>query len=67
MWRVAKVLKDASFGSLNRSSSCLWSCVRHESGTSKDSDVKAEVPYKTLQVRIVLKLLKQYRDCFYQC
>ena len=49
MWRLAKVLRDTRFGALNRSSSCLWSCVRHESSSSKDTDVK-EVPYKTLQV-----------------
>ncbi|KAJ7372292.1 hypothetical protein OS493_019736 [Desmophyllum pertusum] len=43
MWRLAKVLKDSRLSSLDRSTSCLWSCVRHESST------KAEVPYKTLQ------------------
>lgn len=50
MWRLSKALKATRLGTLNRWSSCLWSSARHESSTSKDSDVKAEVPYKTLQV-----------------
>ena len=50
MWRLSEALKVARLGALNRSSTCLWNSARHESSTSKDSDVKAEVPYKTLQV-----------------
>lgn len=50
MLRLSKALKAVRLRALNRSSSCLWGSARHESSTSKDSDVKAEVPYKTLQV-----------------
>jgi len=60
MWRLSKALKAARLGALNRSSSCLWNSARHESSTSKDSDVKAEVPYKTLQVINAMQSLKLF-------
>jgi len=71
MWRLSKALKVARLGALNRSSLSLWNSARHESSTSKDSDVKAEVPYKTLQVinamrsfRIYRYLLPSLNNCF---
>ena len=50
MWRLSKVLKDIRWSSINRSTCSLLRGVRNESSSSGDSDVKAEVPYKTLQV-----------------
>ena len=59
MWRLSKVFRDTKWSSLNRSAAPLVRCVRNESSSSQE-DVKAEVPYKTLQVISLKSRIKAY-------